>query len=611
MRRFTALNAIGFAFGLCIAATCLTASEARAADADPLDQIKPGEWYEVPNSRLDSVAPSEKQYPWLRGNIGGVIDCWAGGAFDSQRDRLYIGPGGGHAGYNGNEVYSFDLHDLKWHRLTDPDPVIPGTEYTDLNLSPFAMHTYDGVEYLPPPVDRYVIIGGWNTPRTYALDPDHPKHWEVYPDHGTGRTGDYCAYDPISQLLWLNTPITAGKLSQWNPFSHQWTLRLNNTPEPSYYETADIDFHRHLLVACGRGKLKVTHLANIPAVLSCEMVKTIGDSEVADAPSPGFCYVPQIDKFVAWANGPDVYTLDIDTLRWTKHPPAATNHVSPGNAQQWGTFGRFRYIPSRNLFIVCNDVKKNVFLYRLTGDKPNPITAVEAKAVRKSIERSIPAAAISVEAVYADGSRKDVTREANYLSLDPAIAAIELRGGGLVTGRAIGAAHIRAMYAAPAYKRGYSSDVVIAVSPVAPAPTLDALHVSANRLTMVPGETFQLHAIGSYTRGADRFTQDGGDDVHWASDSPATASVSHGLIRALKSWQADDDPCHARRQIRSRRAHRDRRPANSPHLLSSERVAGSTGLARRNGPTLYRPARIRLARQPRHRHARRSRQRPS
>ena len=207
--------------------------------------------------------------------------------------------------------------------------------------------------------------------------------------------------------------------------------------------------------------------------------------------------MPQIDKFVAWASGPDVYTLDIDRLRWTKHPPAATNHVSPGNAQQWGTFGRFRYIPSRNLFIVCNNVKKNVFLYRLNGDKPNPIVAVEAKAVRKSIERSIPAAAISVEAVYADGSRRDVTREANYLSLDPAIAEIESRGGGLVTGRAIGAAHFRADVHRSGlqtrlFERSRDRDRAGRA-----APTLDALHVSANRLTIVPGETFQLHAIGA------------------------------------------------------------------------------------------------------------------
>ena len=265
MRRLCLARTGRFFFWCWMGSIGFSPTLARAEGVDPLDQLKPGAWYEVPNSRLDAVAPSEKQFPWLRGNISGVIDCWAGGAFDSQRDRLYVGPGGGHGGYNGNEVYAFDLHDLKWHRLTDPDPVIPGTEYTDLNQSPFAMHTYDGVEYLPPPVDRYVLIGGWNTPRTYALDPDHPQHWEIYADHGTGRTGDYCAYDPIAQLLWLNTPITAGKLSQWDPLSHRWTLRLDSSPEPSYYETADIDFHRRLLVACGRGKLKVTRLADIPA----------------------------------------------------------------------------------------------------------------------------------------------------------------------------------------------------------------------------------------------------------------------------------------------------------------------------------------------------------
>jgi len=502
--------------------------------AERLDQLKPGEWYEVPGSRLDAVAPSEKEYPWLRGNIGGVIDCWAGGAFDSQRDRLYVGPGGGHAGYNGNEVYDFDLHDLKWHRLTDPDPVIPGTEYTDLNKSPFAMHTYDGVEYLPPPVDRYVVIGGWNTPRTYALDPDHPRHWEVYADHGTGRTGDYCAYDPIAQRLWLNTPSTGGKISQWDPFSHEWTLRLKDSPEPSYYETADIDYRRRLLVACGRGKMKVTHLADVPAVLKCEMVQMTGDKEVADAPSPGFCYVPSIDKFVGWANGPDVYTFDMDALRWTKHPPAPTNRVVPAPAQQWGTFGRFRYVPSRNLFILCSGVKQNVYLYRLTADKPNPITGVEARALRNSLEQDIPAEAVAVEAVYADGSRKDVTREASYFSVDPSAAQVALHGKGSVIGLAVGNARIRAVYSDPAYRRGYSREVTLAVGPVTPAATLDTIHCNVNRLTIVAGDTFQLDVTGSYSRGADHFTRPGGAEVSWACDAPEAATVTNGLVRAIR-----------------------------------------------------------------------------
>ncbi|MGA2035703.1 MAG: hypothetical protein ABSG68_25930, partial [Thermoguttaceae bacterium] len=149
-----------------------------------LDNLKPGEWCEVPNSRLDAVAAPQAKFPWLTGSSGiaGVVCCWCGGAFDSQRDQLYIGPGGGHNGYNGNEVYAFSLRDMKWRRLNDPYPIVKG-ESTDPKLAPFAMHTYDGVEYIPPPFDRYVVVGGWDTPDTYALDPDRPDRWEVYPGH--------------------------------------------------------------------------------------------------------------------------------------------------------------------------------------------------------------------------------------------------------------------------------------------------------------------------------------------------------------------------------------------------------------------------------------------
>ena len=379
-RRICAVNVAAILLAI------LSVLECGSAVADvptAVANLKPGQWYEVPNSHLEAVKASEAKFPWLRGGIGGVTECWAGGAFDSQRDRLYIGPGGGHAGYNGNEIYAFDLHDLKWHRLNDPDPVIPGTEYTDLNKAPFAMHTYDGVEYLPPPTDRYVVVGGWGTPRTYALDPSHPDHWEVYADHGTGRTGDICAYDPIADLLWLSTPTTAGKLSQWNPLTHHWTLRASTSPEPSYYETADVDFKRRLMVSCGKGKVKAWKLAPIPQNIIEEEITTTGDTEILSRCSPGFCYVPPLDKFVAWDRGADVYTLDMDTRKWTRHPPAPTNTVTPGPPDQWGTFGRFRYVPSMNVFVLCNSTKQNVFIYRLTADRPNVITGVKVTRTRR------------------------------------------------------------------------------------------------------------------------------------------------------------------------------------------------------------------------------------
>jgi hypothetical protein len=517
------------------AAVAEPAEQSKLAAADPIAALQPGQWYEVPDSHLEAVAAPQAKFPWLSGGIGGITSCWAGGAFDAQRDRLYLGPGGGHAGYNGNEIYAFDLNDLKWHRLNDPDPVLPGTEYTDLNVAPFAMHTYDGVEYLPPPVDRYVVVGGWGTPRTYALNPDRPERWEVYADHGTGRTGDICAYDPLAGLLWLSTPTTAGKLSQWDPLSHQWTLRLSSSPNPSYYETADVDFKRRLFVACGRGKVKTWKLAPAPAAIVFEEIKTTGDAEVIDRASPGFCYAPLIDKFVAWANGPDVYTLDMDTKKWTRHPPAANNPVTPGPADQWGTFGRFRYVPSRNVFVLYNATNQNVFVYRLTADRPNVITGVAAKVVKSQVESDIPTAAISVEALYADGTRKNVTDEASYFSLDSAVAQADVHGRGMITGISAGKARLRVVYSDPAYKRGYADEVAVGVKDILGEATLDSIQASFHKLTLPAGDSYALEVTGSYRRGSDRFSRRLTDQTKWTSADPAAVSVGQGVVKGIRS----------------------------------------------------------------------------
>ena len=551
--RAQCLSASATRFALVAGLSLLVSNSATAAEPRPVDQkpappsasqptidplptrLKPGEWYEVPDSHLEDIAAPQSKFPWLSGGIYGITACWAGGAFDSQRDRLYVGPGGGHAGYNGNEIYAFDLGDLKWRRLNDPDPVIPGTEYTDLNKAPFAMHTYDGVEYLPPPVDRYVVVGGWGTPRTYALNPDQPDRWEVYADHGTEVLGDITAVDPVSGLLWLSTPTTAGKLSQWDPLAHKWTLRVNSSPDPTYYETADDETKRHLLESCGKGKVKTWQLKPIPARIEYQEIQTSGDSEIIDNPSPGFCYAPLIDKFVAWANGPDVYTLDMDTKKWTKHLPAASNKVIPGSADQWGTFGRFRYVASKNVFVLYNAVKQNVFVYRLTADQPNVITGVAAKIAKPSVETNIPAAAITAQALYADGSRKDVTDQAWYFSLDPSVAEVEPHGRGVINGVAQGTARIRVVYSDPAFQRGYADEVTVAVQDIIGESKLDAIETPYHQLTIPVGDSFRLETTGSYSRRNDRFTRGCTDQAAWTSSAPDVASVVGGVIHAKRS----------------------------------------------------------------------------
>nr|MCH9696537.1 hypothetical protein [Gammaproteobacteria bacterium] len=77
---------------------------------------------------------------------------------------------------------------------------------------------------------------------------------------------------------------------------------------------------------------------------------------------------------VAWSGDPqkglqpeDIYVLDLDEFKWAKRVPAAGNAVIPTRAAQQGTYGRFRYVASKNALIVVNDVDQNVYFYKLSS----------------------------------------------------------------------------------------------------------------------------------------------------------------------------------------------------------------------------------------------------
>src|SRR5688500_7691274 len=87
------------------------------AFAGPLDTLQPGQWYEVPNSKIRPHLPS----PVPAGNPVSIITAWNGGFFDSARNR-YVVMGGGHGDYAGNEIYGFNLETFQWSRLWGPTP---------------------------------------------------------------------------------------------------------------------------------------------------------------------------------------------------------------------------------------------------------------------------------------------------------------------------------------------------------------------------------------------------------------------------------------------------------------------------------------------------------
>ncbi len=351
------------------------------AHAGVIDDIPAGHWYEVPNSMLKNVAPS----PVPPGSTGvkSVIVSWNGGVFDTKRNRLVVW-GGGHTNYAGNEIYAFDLNTLQWERLTEPSSLDGWTDgdvvYKD--GSPVSRHTYNYIEYIPPPYDKFFVGGGsalyWDSgydSNTYYFDFDTNK-WETLaePILNDRKIGSIAVTDPATNKVWFHGAGNNSYLSVFDPEFQSWTARGLKSAGPGFIParwSAAIDPVRRKLVAIGNdGRVFTWDLAQTGDITYQKLVTT-GDTEIIFEDSPGFAFDPVSEQFVAWAGGADIYTLNLETAKWTRIPPAATNTTIPTNTPLTGTFGRFRYVPSKNVFICVNSVSENVYIYRLT----TPITS--------------------------------------------------------------------------------------------------------------------------------------------------------------------------------------------------------------------------------------------
>jgi Bacterial Ig-like domain (group 2) len=513
------------------AATSPVSVTVPAPVADPIATLAAGHWYEVPKSNLADAALTANDYPWLGlgEGISGIMSDWSSGALDTQRDRLYVG-GGGHNGYFGNEIYSFDLRTMAWGRLTDPDPLASeGAECPDKALDvPCATHTYDGLEYLPPPFDRFLVVGWDGWPQT-TLDLD-TNRWEAHPDLPQlgARTGASCAYDPGTRALWYHAGD--GALSYWDPVTGLWTIRSPNESYAGYSRNAVVDPHRKLYVGIGMGHTMAWSIDALGKFVPAGAeLATTGDREIEDVPEPGVDYDAVNDRIVAWKGGGDVYTLDLDKLVWTRHPAEGSVVATAANGN--GTFGRFRYVPSLNVFVVVSGVHENVFVYRLDAQTPHLLRRVDVTAASAKIEANLTTK-LAVTAVYQDGASGDVTADTTYSSLDPRVATVDASGA--VHALAPGHARLQANYADPLTRRGMVGAIDLEVIPLAGEVVLDSLAIEpAAALAAVKGQSLPLLATGSYHRGADSFARNVTCEATWSAKDASIAAVTGASLDAL------------------------------------------------------------------------------
>ncbi len=370
------------------AAASQTVTVQAPASGSVLDALPPGHWYEIKDSSV-----------WTQLGVNpDVMGSWSGGIYDSKRERLVIW-GGGHMNYDGNELYGFDFNTFSWSQLTPITPRDQRTRSVDVYADglPSSRHTYNGLQYIPT-IDRFFSSGGalygsgGCSGGTWLYDFDAVpagSGWQNIADD-KGGCAMISAYDPITGYVWYS----AGReLFTFDPLnlSAPWTRRLSNMVF-DFYMSAAIDPTRRKLVllgGTGYGGVPKTVVYDItdPAAVTGGVASTRGATEIENSDAAGFEFDPVSDRFVAWNGGDQVYTLTPDTLNWSRMAPAATNLITPSAPAGMGTYGRFRYIPSKNVFVVVNDMEQNVFVYKLSegSGSSRPFPSLEFTAGSTSV----------------------------------------------------------------------------------------------------------------------------------------------------------------------------------------------------------------------------------
>jgi hypothetical protein len=409
-----------------------------AQPEDALSALAAGEWYEIPNSSLAAA----DVYPGLDegdyGYVSGVMGAYSGAVFDTSRNKLLVW-GGGHADYGGNEIYAFDLTTLTWSRLWGPsstdDMYTSGTYNSypagDTNGDPSARHTRDTLVYLPVQ-DAIYACGGSNWRQSYNLTPWYTWHFDLstflwYHRADLTLSGNQLymsAYDPTTAYVFARS--TAG-IYKYNPATYEWSANLRSSGY-SIDQSAAIDHVSRKMGFLGN-RLFSTFNVDTAAYAGYNRTTLAGQAiEILDAMSPGIEYHAGEGKFVAWTGenqikGLDpqmVYVIDATGATPTIEKRYPTNAVTPGPSNGQGTYGRWAYVPSRDIFLVVNSTSTSVYAYKLSTTTSAPVGYGATTAA------ATPVVTANMESV---GIKWEITGDVNH----NAACAVQYRVNGTET----------------------------------------------------------------------------------------------------------------------------------------------------------------------------------
>lgn len=370
-----------------------------------------------------------------------VIRAWSGAIADTTANRLIIW-GGGHNNYYGNEIYSLNLtaNPVTLVRLKDPtvptnfenssnciDGIPPGSA----NFAPNSRESYAGMAFLPTAYRMYIEGGSvacllgdqsqntWTIPLSGLSSStswvhENPTISGPTPGSDGGFTyGNIADYDPNSGLIFLSD---SAAIYTYNYSTNTYTMISPSQGfVTSIYLSGTIDPTRKLFVlvggSCGNGSCGPgdgVFVADISDPTSTTQqnwtTNTLANPTCAEflaggvnpinTSNPGIAFDSVANDFVAWPNqGNSIYILTPDVanqrLTCTKQtfangPPNSAHHSDEPNTS-YGTFGRLRYFPALDAFVLINDWNIPAYILRLRGTAPKPDFSLSATPGSNSV----------------------------------------------------------------------------------------------------------------------------------------------------------------------------------------------------------------------------------
>jgi len=336
-------------------------------------------WFPIPATQLTPVCAVTQGFTDVAGieSCPAITEDWSGGIFDEARNRLLIW-GGGHGGYAGNEVYALGLDTLTMTRLNAPSSPVrngctSGGVYAD--GKPVSRHTYNHLAYLPT-ADAMFAWGGsmWQTgcqgDDAWTLNLS-TLAWTKKSNTG-GPIGNHfgvgTSFDPNSGLIYAHD---GSNLFSYNPSANTWSKRSSPLSRQFFgYTSGAVDPVRKRYLLHGNdhtgspippATLFWYDISNPTASIATQSGLTTGCGGFIGGYEYSMEYDPVQDRFVGWNGGDTIFLFNPDTLSCTTAVHAGGPAAVPN-----GTYGRFRYSPSLNVFVVCNSVNANCYTLRLT-----------------------------------------------------------------------------------------------------------------------------------------------------------------------------------------------------------------------------------------------------